>query len=54
MVGAGADAVSAADTKGMIYRYRFSRAIVAVFNRTGGDTGMTVHTFFFINPDDRC
>jgi hypothetical protein len=45
--------VSAADTELMVYRYLFPRAVVAVFHRASGDTGMTVHAFFLVNPDDR-
>jgi hypothetical protein len=45
--------VSAADTELMVYRYLFPRAVVAVFHRASGDTGMTVHAFFLINLNDR-
>jgi hypothetical protein len=53
LMGAGLDAASTADTEVMVYRYRLSRAVIAVFYRTRGDTGMTVNALFFINPNNR-
>jgi hypothetical protein len=53
MVGTGMDTVSAADTELVVYGYLVPRAVVTVFDRTSGDTGVTVHAFFLINPDHR-
>jgi hypothetical protein len=53
VVGAGVDAVSAAYAEIVVDSYLLPGAVVAVFYRAGRDTGMTVDTFFLINPDDR-
>jgi hypothetical protein len=53
MVGAGMDALSASYAQIVVYGYLCSRAVVAVFYRTRGNTGMTVDTFFLVNPDHR-
>jgi hypothetical protein len=52
-MGTGLDTVSAANAEVVIYAYLFPCAVVAVFHRTRGNTGMTVYAFFFINPDNR-
>jgi hypothetical protein len=47
------DTASTAYTKIMVYGYLIPGAVVTVFYRAGRDTGMTVNTFFLVNPDDR-
>jgi hypothetical protein len=52
MMGTGVDAVSAAYTEIMVDYYFFSRTVITVFYGARRNTGMTVHAFFLINPDD--
>ena len=53
LMGTGMDAISASDAEIVVDGYLLHGAIVAVLYRAGSDTGMTVNTFFLINPNDR-
>jgi hypothetical protein len=53
MVRATADAVSAAYAQIMVDHQFFPGPIHTVFNGAGGNTGVAVNAFFFIDTDNR-